>query len=85
MEGWRKGKEGMGRRTGDEALVEGLLGQVLVVLLQVLLGWSDEFYGRELVAAFFEAGDDVPHQAALDAVGFDGYETVAWERRVGLC
>ena len=37
-------------RTGDEALEERLVGQVLVVLLKVLLGGLDKLHGGELVA-----------------------------------
>ena len=39
-------------RTGDEALEERFLGQVFVVLLEVLLGGSDELYGGEFVSVF---------------------------------
>jgi len=41
---------GRDRRTGDETLEEGLVAQVLVVLLQVLLGGGDELDGCKLVA-----------------------------------
>ena len=40
--------------TGDKASEEWLGAQVLVVLLEVLLAWSDELDGNEL-----EAGDGV--------------------------
>lgn len=40
-----------GSRTGDEALEEGLVFQVRVVLLEVLLGRGDELDGRQLEAA----------------------------------
>lgn len=38
------------RRTGDETFEEGLFGEILVVLLEVLLGGRHELYGGELVA-----------------------------------
>lgn len=40
-----------GERTGDETLEEGLVGEVRVVLLEVLLGGSNELQGDELEAA----------------------------------
>lgn len=40
----------LARRTSDETLEERLVAQVLVVLLEVLLGWSGELDGGELVA-----------------------------------
>jgi hypothetical protein len=40
----------MSRRTGNETLEERLLGEVGVVLLEVLLGGGDELDGDELEA-----------------------------------
>lgn len=37
-------------RTCNEALEEGFLGEILVVLLHVLFRWGDELQGDELVA-----------------------------------
>lgn len=37
-------------RTGNEAFVEGLVRQILVVLLEVLFGWCDELYSCQFVA-----------------------------------
>ena len=50
-------EEGCGKRTGDEALEEGLVAQVLVVLLEVLLGGGDELDGCELEAVGLLIGD----------------------------
>ena len=36
--------------TGDQPLVEGFVREVLVMLLQVLLGRCDEFHGNELIS-----------------------------------
>lgn len=50
---------------GDESLEETLAGKVGVVLLEVLLGGSDELDGGELEAAVLEAGDDGTDEATL--------------------
>ena len=43
--------------TGNETLVEGLVGEVFVVLLQVLFRWGDELHGDELIAEqYFSLG-----------------------------
>ena len=52
-------------RTGNQAGEEGLVAQVGVVLLEVLLGGSDELDGGELEAAVLEAGDDGANKATL--------------------
>ena len=36
--------------TGDQPLVERFIRQVLIMLLQVLLGRCDEFHGNELIS-----------------------------------
>lgn len=59
------GADGAGAHVGDQTLEEGLVRQVGVVLLEVLLGGSDELDGDELVAALLEAGDDCADEAAL--------------------
>ena len=38
-------------RTGNKALVERLVGEVLVMLLEMLFRWADKFHGNKLVAA----------------------------------
>jgi hypothetical protein len=53
-------------RTGDETLEEGLVLQILVVLLEVLLGWSDELDGSELVASLFKSADDLADETTLN-------------------
>jgi hypothetical protein len=60
--------------TGDEALEEGLLAEVGVVLLEVLLGSGDELDGDELVATLLEARDDITDESTLDTVWLDGDE-----------
>ena len=39
-------------RTGNETLVEGLVGEVFVMLFEMLFRWADKFHGHKLVAAF---------------------------------
>jgi hypothetical protein len=56
-------------RTGNQAGEEGLVAQVGVVLLEVLLGGSDELDGGELEAAVLEAGDDGTNEATLGGGG----------------
>ena len=68
------GADGARGQVGDQSLEEGLLGQVRVVLLQVLLAGSHHLDGDELVAAVLEAGEDGADQAALDTIGLDGDE-----------
>ena len=60
--------------TCDKALEEWLLGQILVVLLEVFLGRGDHLQSNELVSSLLESTDNVADQAALDAVGLDGDE-----------
>lgn len=60
------GMVGWWGRTGNESGEEGLVAQVLVVLLEVLLGGSDELDGRELEATVLEARDDGSDQATLE-------------------
>ncbi len=38
-------------RTGNKTLVEGLVGKVLIVLLEMLFRWADKFHGNKFVAA----------------------------------
>ena len=55
----------------DQPAEERLRLQVGVVLLGLLLGHVLELHRAEVVAAGLEAGDDLAHEAALDAVGLD--------------
>lgn len=57
-------------RTGDEALEERLVGEILVVLLEVLLGGGGHLQGDELVATLLETLDDVANKAALLKLAF---------------
>jgi len=65
------------QHTGDQALEEGLVAQVLVVLLEVLLGGCDELDGGELVASPLEAADDLADEAALNTVRLDSDEAIS--------
>jgi len=56
----------------DKTGKKGFLAQIGVVLFGHLLGRPHHFQTDQLVAALFETGDNVPHEAPLDAVGFDG-------------
>lgn len=62
-----------GNKTGEERLVL----EVCVVLLEVLFAGGNELDGDELEAAVLEALDDGADDAALDAVGLDGDETIS--------
>ena len=55
----------------DEAAEELLVGEVSVVLLQVLAAWGHELHGLELEALVLETADDVADEPALDAVRLD--------------
>jgi hypothetical protein len=68
------GDDGAGGEVVDQAGEEGLLGQVLVVLLSKLLGGPDDLDANELVALLLEALDDLANDATLDTVGLDGNE-----------
>merc|ERR1712076_6804 len=77
----------------DEAGEEALAAQVGVVLLEVSLAGHAELQGGELVAASLESGDDVRHEAALDAVRLDsnegslglGHDEWFWCYKYGIC
>lgn len=51
-------------RTGNEALVEWLVGQVLVVLLEMLFRGADKLNGCELVSAFQISHECLPYWAS---------------------
>jgi hypothetical protein len=51
--------------TGDKALEERLVGEIGVVLLEVVLGGGDHLQGDELVATLLKALDDVANKATL--------------------
>jgi len=55
----------------DEAGEEGLASEVLVVPLEVFLGWSDHLEGDDLETPLFKARDDGPDKVALDAIRLD--------------
>jgi hypothetical protein len=59
------------------------------VLLEVLLGGSDELEGNELEAAVLEARDDRGNEAALNTVRLDGNEAtrklVSLQQEGGVC
>lgn len=63
-------------RSGTEELhqsgKERLGGQIGVMRGRHVFGRPDHFETHEFVAAFFESGDNVSDQSALDAIGFDG-------------
>jgi len=58
----------------DETWEEGLVLQVLIVLLEVLLGGRDHFDGDELEATLLEAGNNVTDKSTLDTVWLDSNE-----------
>lgn len=58
----------------NQTLEERLLGEVRVVVLEVLLAGSDELDGSKLEAAALEARDDGSNEATLDTIGLDGNE-----------
>lgn len=60
--------------TCDKALEEWLLGEILVVLLEVFLGGRDHLQSNELVSPLLESADDVADKATLDAIGLDSDE-----------
>lgn len=75
------------QRTGNQTGEEGLVGQVGVVLLEVLLGGSGELDGSELEAAALEAGDDGADKATLSHGGLAGvgiFRVVDGDRGVEL-
>jgi len=55
----------------DEAGEEGLAGEVLVVLLEVLLRRSDHLEGDDLETPLFKTRDDGSNKVTLDAIGLD--------------
>jgi hypothetical protein len=57
--------------TCDEALEEWLLGQILVVLLEMFLGGRDHLQSNELVPSLLKSADNIADEAALDAIGLD--------------
>lgn len=59
------GADGAAAHVGDQAREEGLLGEVGIVLLEVLLGGGGELDGGKLEATALEAGDDGSNEAAL--------------------
>jgi hypothetical protein len=59
--------------TCDKALEERLVGEILVVLLEVLLGGGHHLQGNELVATLLETLDDVADKATL------GFCQSCWE------
>jgi hypothetical protein len=70
------GADGAGAHVGDESREEGLLGEVLVVLLEVLLGGGGELDGGKLEATALEARDDGADEATHHAVRLYGDEAV---------
>ena len=70
------GADGAGAHVGDESREEGLLGEVLVVLLKVLLGGGGKLDGGKLEATALEARDDGADETAHHTVGLDSDETV---------
>jgi hypothetical protein len=59
------GADGAAAHVGNESREEGLLGEVFVVLLEVLLGGRGELDGGKLEATALEARDDGADEAAL--------------------
>jgi hypothetical protein len=67
-----RGLEGLGRkgreRTGDETWEEWLLGQIGVVLLEVLLCCDKGLDCYELEATLLEASDDIADESTLKRI-----------------
>jgi hypothetical protein len=59
------GADGAAAHVGNQSREEGLLGEVLVMLLEVLLGGRGELDGGKLEATALEARDDGADEAAL--------------------
>lgn len=55
----------------DHAREEGLVAEVLIVLLEMLLGWRDELGGDELEAALLEACGDLANKTTVNTIGLD--------------
>jgi hypothetical protein len=67
--------------TGNETREEGLAAQVLIVLLEMLLGGGDELDASELKATVLETRDDWPNQPTLSIISFfHSIELILWNR-----
>jgi len=78
------GDNGTAEHVGDKALEERLVGEVLVVLLEVLLGRRDHLQGDQLVATLLETLDDVANKAALNAIRLNSNESLLGGHDCGL-
>jgi len=70
----------------DKTWEEWLLGQVSVVLLEVLLTWLADLHGDELEALFLEALEDFTDETTLNTVWLnhdEGSLLVGWGNRFG--
>ena len=65
------GEDGAARHVGDDLREEGLIGDVGIVLAQDRLIEGHHFGIDDFVVLALDAGDDLAHQAALDAVGLE--------------
>ena len=64
----------------NETIEEGATLQITIMLLSQLSGRNDSLQANELVAALFEAGDNLGDQTALNAIGLDSNESALTER-----
>lgn len=69
---------------GNETWEEGLVGEILIVLLEMSLGWGGELDGGKLEATVLEAGDYGADQATLDAIRLDSNEGLLVGGHVGF-
>ena len=60
------GADGAAAHVGNQSREEGLVGEIGIVLLEVLLGGGGELDGGKLEATGLEAGDDGADEATLE-------------------
>lgn len=65
------GADGARGEVLGQTVVEGLGGQVNVVLLGLLHGGDEQLHGHQLESLLLETGDDLTDQTTLDTVGLD--------------
>lgn len=76
--------DGTAAHVGNETWEEGLVGEILIVLLEMSLGWGGELDGGKFEATVLEAGDYGADQATLDAIRLDSNEGLLVGGHVGF-
>jgi len=74
--------DGPAQHVGDEAIEEWFIGQISVMLLQVLLGWGHELDGSKLIPAVLKSADDGPNKTTLNPIRLNCDESL-FSRHVG--